>query len=234
MLCTEWGGQGWYNRWVLALHGQVSMVSAVLIWRHIALCGSQQGFMIYQISFWFSWNLNLRVFSSWKKMLFPHISDFSSCWEQLWDKSIPHGFHDLQICAMINTSWGVKYARKCILYGFPCEKDFLWIPLSLQATRVGITVLYYEKSISHGKLYKIHIMASIRVRYGLSECHLNLCHILMDNICYVLRWKMLVLSVCYVCIMWFVCDTVKPVMRGHLNKCPYVTGVPSSQVHFNV
>ena len=23
-------------------------------------------------------------------------------------------------------------------------------------------------------------------------------------------------------------------MRGHLDKCPYMTGVPSSQVHFNV
>ena len=28
--------------------------------------------------------------------------------------------------------------------------------------------------------------------------------------------------------------TVKPAMRGHLKKCPYMTGVPSSQVHFNV
>ena len=27
-------------------------------------------------------------------------------------------------------------------------------------------------------------------------------------------------------------NTVKPVMRGHLNKCPYMTGAPSSQVHF--
>ena len=29
-------------------------------------------------------------------------------------------------------------------------------------------------------------------------------------------------------------NTVKPVTRGHLKKCPYMTGVPSSQVHFNV
>ena len=29
-------------------------------------------------------------------------------------------------------------------------------------------------------------------------------------------------------------STVKPVTRGHLNKCSYMTGVPSSQVHFNV
>ena len=29
-------------------------------------------------------------------------------------------------------------------------------------------------------------------------------------------------------------DTVKPVTRGRLKKCPYMTGVPSSQVHFNV
>ena len=29
-------------------------------------------------------------------------------------------------------------------------------------------------------------------------------------------------------------STVKPVTRGHLKKCPYMTGVPSSQVHFNV
>ena len=28
--------------------------------------------------------------------------------------------------------------------------------------------------------------------------------------------------------------TVEPVTRGHLNKCSYMTGVPSSQVHFNV
>ena len=28
--------------------------------------------------------------------------------------------------------------------------------------------------------------------------------------------------------------TVKPVTRGRLKKCPYMTGVPSSQVHFNV
>ena len=41
-------------------------------------------------------------------------------------------------------------------------------------------------------------------------------------------------------IMWFeyglytYLSTVKPVTRGHLNKCPYMTGVPSSQVHFNV
>ena len=28
--------------------------------------------------------------------------------------------------------------------------------------------------------------------------------------------------------------TVKPVTRGHLKKCPYMTGVLSSQVHFNV
>ena len=26
----------------------------------------------------------------------------------------------------------------------------------------------------------------------------------------------------------------KPVTRRHLNKCPYMTGVPSSHVHFNV
>ena len=33
---------------------------------------------------------------------------------------------------------------------------------------------------------------------------------------------------------WLTFTTVKPVMRGHLNKCPYMTGVPSSQVKFNV
>ena len=55
-------------------------------------------------------------------------SDFPPCREQLWDKSISHGFHDLQLCAvyfsMTNVSWGVKYAWKCILYGFPSEMDF--------------------------------------------------------------------------------------------------------------
>ena len=29
-------------------------------------------------------------------------------------------------------------------------------------------------------------------------------------------------------------NTVKPVTRGHLNKCPYMTGVPSSQVNVKV
>ena len=33
---------------------------------------------------------------------------------------------------------------------------------------------------------------------------------------------------------FFFGGTVKPVTRGHLKKCPYMTGVPSSQVHFNV
>ena len=28
--------------------------------------------------------------------------------------------------------------------------------------------------------------------------------------------------------------TVKHVTRRHLSKCPYMTGVPFSQVHFNV
>ena len=28
--------------------------------------------------------------------------------------------------------------------------------------------------------------------------------------------------------------TVKPVTRGHVNKFPYMTGVPSSQVHLNI
>ena len=50
------------------------------------------------------------------------------------------------------------------------------------------------------------------------------------------------------CLMWYMpspCSvpmsnsiyihiTVKPVTKGHLKKCPHMTGVPSSQVHFNV
>ena len=47
---------------ILALHGWVSMLSTVLIWRHIALCDSQRVFVIFQMSFAFSWNLNLRYF----------------------------------------------------------------------------------------------------------------------------------------------------------------------------
>ena len=50
---------------------------------------------------------------------FYHIFDFPPCREQLWDKSISHGF-----LAWSNVPWSVKYARKCILYGFPCEMDF--------------------------------------------------------------------------------------------------------------
>ena len=47
---------------------------------------------------------------------------------QLWDKSYSHGFHDLQLCAInfarLACLGSVKYARKCLLYGFPCEMDF--------------------------------------------------------------------------------------------------------------
>ena len=32
---------------------------------------------------------------------FSNTSDFPPCREQLWDKSISHGFHDLQFCAYI-------------------------------------------------------------------------------------------------------------------------------------
>ena len=31
---------------------------------------------------------------------FSHTSDLSPCREQLWDKSISHGFHDLQLCTL--------------------------------------------------------------------------------------------------------------------------------------
>ena len=45
---------------------------------------------------------------------FSHTSDFPPCREQLWDKSISHDFHDLQILhsifSMINVCWSVKYA----------------------------------------------------------------------------------------------------------------------------
>ena len=48
--------------YVLALHSRVSMLSTVLIWRHISLCDSQRVFVIFQMSFAFSWNLDLRYF----------------------------------------------------------------------------------------------------------------------------------------------------------------------------
>ena len=55
-----------------------------------------------------------------------HTCDFPPGCEQLWNKSISHGFYDLQLCA-VYLAWltplEVKYARKCILYGFPCEMD---------------------------------------------------------------------------------------------------------------
>ena len=37
-----------------------------------------------------------------RNYLFSHTSDFPPCWQLLWDKSISHGFHDLQLCALIN------------------------------------------------------------------------------------------------------------------------------------
>ena len=67
--------------------------------------------------FWGQWIVNT---VNWY-VLFSHSSYFPPCWEQLWDKSIAHGFfHYLEVCVR----WSVKYVRKCIMYGFPCEMDF--------------------------------------------------------------------------------------------------------------
>ena len=59
----------------LALHGQVSMLSTVLIWRHIIFCDSQPVFVICKISCTFSWNLNLRVFCARKCIWHPFSCD---------------------------------------------------------------------------------------------------------------------------------------------------------------
>ena len=49
---------------------------------------------------------------------FSHISDLPPCREQLWDKSISHAFHDLQLCALY-LAW-----LKCLKV---CEKThFVW------------------------------------------------------------------------------------------------------------
>ena len=55
--------------------------------------------------------------------------------------------------------WPVKYARKCILYGFPCKMDFSH-PSSPNPTRVAsdLRLIWWEKSISHGKPYQRHIV----------------------------------------------------------------------------
>ena len=96
---------------------------------------------------------------------FSHTSDFPQRREQLWDKSILHDFHDLQLFAVylawLNAPWSVKYARKCILYGFPCEMNFSHHlspnPTRVASDSVGFGDSWWEKSISHGKPYKIHI-----------------------------------------------------------------------------
>ena len=59
----------------------------------------------------------LNIFGYWKPknpsciflsfnhlIIFSHTSDFPPCREHLWDKSISHGFHDLQHCP-VNVAW---------------------------------------------------------------------------------------------------------------------------------
>ena len=52
--------------------------------------------------------------------VFSHTSDIPPCREQLWDKSISHGFHDLQLCTLY-LAW-----LKCKV----CEKmHFVWFSM---------------------------------------------------------------------------------------------------------
>ena len=95
---------------------------------------------------------------------FSHTSDFLPCREQLWDKYISHGFHDLQLCA-VYLAWLMclecKVCEKMHFVWFSMRDGFITTCLrirpSSQVALVGFGDLWWEKSISHGKPYKIYI-----------------------------------------------------------------------------
>ena len=83
----------------------------------------------------------------------------SPCWEQLWDKSISHGFHDLQLCAVF-LAWLrclEVYARKCMVFLVRWNSHHLSPNPMLVASdsggirRLGVRIIQlWDKSISHG------------------------------------------------------------------------------------
>ena len=72
MLTNANVGQSWFMclqiKYILALHDYVSMLSTVLIWRHIALCGFAAEVSLL-------WNLNLRLFCARKCIWYPFSCD---------------------------------------------------------------------------------------------------------------------------------------------------------------
>ena len=109
---------------------------------------------------------------------FSHTSDIPPCREQLWDKSISHGFHDLKLCT-VYLAW-----LKCIKVQSMRENAFCmvfhvrWIShhsspnptlVDRYATRAGFGDSWWEKSISHGKPYKMHIIPLQNLRHSKGE-----------------------------------------------------------------
>ena len=81
---------------------------------------------------------------------FSHTSDFSPYTKQIYiNKSISHGIHDLQLCAV-----------------YLCEK--------MQATRWDLETCGWEKSISHGNPCKMYIFAcQSLLQYNLTNSYLS-------------------------------------------------------------
>ena len=56
---------------------------------------------------------------------FSHTSDIPPCREQLWDKSISHGFHDLQLCTLYLAWLKCKVCEKMHFVWFSMRDGFL-------------------------------------------------------------------------------------------------------------
>ena len=83
------------------------------------------------------------------------------CSEQLRDKSISHGFHILRnICAWLRCTLKYSVWENAFCVVFHARFSNILIPLSSQVTLVGIWESWRQKSISHGKPYKMHNLAS--------------------------------------------------------------------------
>ena len=89
-----------------------------------------------------------------------------------------HGFQLCAVYLMINVHWSVKYARKCFLYGFPCDMDFSPFSHHFLITFIFPNILIFvnqfrqrlRKILSH---YSRHDGQLTNLATIFTQCHMN-------------------------------------------------------------
>ena len=98
---------------------------------------------------------------------FSHTSDFHPCREQLWDKSISHGFHYLQLCTLYLAWLKCKVCEKMHLVWFSMWDGFLTTSL-----RIPPSSLRDSGGIRRLVVRKIHLAwKTIQNAYHLPQAH---------------------------------------------------------------